>query len=135
MAALILYDGVCGLCNKSVAFILKRDRQAHFNFASLQSQFGRDALISQKLPLELSESPESLIVIEDGRAHFKSDAALRIASHLSGAWPLLRCFRLFPIALRDFVYGVIAKNRYKWFGKLDACPLPSPEWRARFRDQ
>lgn len=127
----ILFDGVCNLCNGSVQFILRRDPGQRFRFASLQSEAGRRLVTGHGLdPDELS----SVILIEDGRVYRESTAALRIARHLSGAWKLLRVFVLIPRPIRDAVYRLIARNRYRWFGKQETCWLPTPELRARFLD-
>jgi predicted DCC family thiol-disulfide oxidoreductase YuxK len=126
---IVLFDGVCNLCSGSVQFILKRDPQARFRFASLQSEAGRSLMTEHGLnPDALS----SVVVIEDGRAFQESSAALRIARHLPGAWKLLRVFAVIPRPIRDAVYRLIARNRYRWFGKTEACWLPTPELRARF---
>jgi predicted DCC family thiol-disulfide oxidoreductase YuxK len=125
--ATVLFDGVCNLCNASVNFIIDRDPRAYFHFAALQSdaakQLGEHAT---------SGDPESIVLIEDQKRYERSTAALRIARKLSGAWPLFYAFIVVPRPLRDLVYRFIAKNRYKWFGRRDACRLPSPELKARF---
>jgi predicted DCC family thiol-disulfide oxidoreductase YuxK len=125
----ILFDGVCNLCNGSVQFILKRDPQARFRFASLQSEAGRRLVTEQGLDPEVLNS---VILIEDGRVYRESTAALRIARHMAGAWKLLRVFVLIPRPIRDVAYRLIARNRYRWFGKSETCWLPTPELRARF---
>lgn len=125
----ILFDGVCNLCNGSVQFILRRDPQARFRFASLQSEAGRRLVTEQGLDPEVLNS---VILIEDGRVYRESTAALRIARHMSGAWKLLRVLVLIPRPIRDAVYRLIARNRYRWFGKSETCWLPTPELRARF---
>lgn len=125
----ILFDGVCNLCNGSVQFILRRDPQARFRFASLQSEAGRRLVTEQGLDPEVLNS---VILIEEGRVYRESTAALRIARHMSGAWKLLRVLVLVPRPIRDAVYRLIARNRYRWFGKSETCWLPTPELRARF---
>ena len=126
---IVLFDGVCNLCNGSVQFILKRDPRGTFRFASLQSEAGRSLMAGHGLdPGALS----SVVLIEDGRAFEESSAALRIARHLPGPWKLLRVFAVVPRPLRDAVYRWIARNRYRWFGKTETCWLPTPELRARF---
>jgi predicted DCC family thiol-disulfide oxidoreductase YuxK len=125
----VLFDGVCNLCNGSVQFILKRDPQGLFRFASLQSEAGRSLMDQHGLdPGALS----SVVVIEDGRVWQESSAALRVARHLPGAWKLLRVFAVIPRPLRDAVYRLIARNRYRWFGKTETCWLPTPELQGRF---
>ena len=126
---IVLFDGVCNLCNGSVQFLIKRDREAYFRFASLQSETG------QKLQAELGMDPQALdsvILVEGGRWYKESDAALRIARNLPGAWKLLTAFRVIPRPLRDAAYRLIARNRYRWFGKSETCWLPTPELRGRF---
>jgi predicted DCC family thiol-disulfide oxidoreductase YuxK len=126
---IVLFDGVCNLCSGSVQLILKRDPQGTFRFASLQSEPGRKLMLDHGLD---PDALSSVVVIEDGRAWQESSAALRIAKHLPGAWKLLRVFTIVPRPLRDAVYRLIARNRYRWFGKTEACWLPTPELRARF---
>lgn len=125
----VLFDGVCNLCNGSVQFILKRDPQARFRFASLQSEAGRSLLVEHGLD---PDALSSVVVVEDGRVWQESSAALRIARHLPGAWKLLRIFTVIPRPLRDAVYRLIARNRYRWFGKSETCWLPTPELKGRF---
>lgn len=125
----ILFDGVCNLCNSSVNFVIDRDKQGRFKFASLQSEFG------QKHIEQFGGDPaqlNSIMLIEECQMYQKSTAALRVARHLSGGWPLLYAFMIIPPFLRDLVYDWVAKNRYRWFGKEDACRIPSPELSHRF---
>lgn len=129
--AVVLFDGVCNLCNGSVQFILKRDPHGRFRFASLQSDAGRGLLHAHGLP---ADALESVVLVEDGRAWTRSDAALRIARGLSGGWRAAGVLRVVPRPLRDAVYGLVARNRYRWFGKRESCMIPTPEWRARFLD-
>ena len=125
----VLFDGVCNLCNGSVQFILKRDPQGRFRFASLQSEPGRRLMTEHGLD---PDALSSVVVVEEGRVWKESSAALRIARHLPGAWKLLRVFTLIPRPLRDAAYRLIARNRYRWFGKMEACWLPTPELKGRF---
>ena len=130
MDRIILFDGVCNLCNRSVQFIIKRDAAGYFKFASLQGETGQLLLKRYGLKNDLN----SFILIENNKAYVKSSAALRVCSLLGRAWPLLSVFRLLPPSFRDFLYDIIAKNRYKWFGKEDSCMLPLPQWKERFLD-
>jgi predicted DCC family thiol-disulfide oxidoreductase YuxK len=126
---ILFFDGVCNLCNAAVTFVIERDPTVHFRFASLQSDMGRDVL------KQLGQSPEhfdSFILWENGLFYERSTAALLVARRLSGAWPLLYSFMIVPKPIRDAVYGFIARNRYRWFGKRDACMLPTPELKTRF---
>jgi predicted DCC family thiol-disulfide oxidoreductase YuxK len=127
--SLLLFDGVCNLCNSSVQFILLRDKKDRFRFASLQSDYGQNLLREHNLP---TESFNSLVLVENGKVYQKSTAALRIARKLKGLWPLLFAFIIIPPFIRNFVYDIIAKNRYRWFGKKEECMLPRPEWKQKF---
>lgn len=126
---IILFDGVCNLCNGAVTFIIKRDKNNLFKFATLQSDIAEELLIDKLSDKELLDS---IVLIENGKQYTKSSAALRIAKNLSGAYPLLYIFMVIPKFLRDWVYSIIAKNRYKWFGKRDACMIPTPELKKKF---
>ncbi|MBX3024163.1 DUF393 domain-containing protein [bacterium] len=132
-AAVILYDGVCGFCDRTVRFVLRRDARGRFRFAPLQSDFaaaalarhGRDAgdLDTVALLRDAGSADERLLV--------KSDAVLAILRELGGGWALLGPLRWLPRRLRDAAYDAFARRRYAWFGRFDACPLPTPELRAR----
>jgi predicted DCC family thiol-disulfide oxidoreductase YuxK len=127
--ALVLFDGVCNLCNSSVNFIIDRDPDGYFKFAALQDKTARPVLKRYGLSAAYTDS---IVLIEDGRCYRQSEAALRIARHLPGAWQLLYGFIVLPQPLRDIVYNWIARNRYRWFGQRDTCRIPTPELRARF---
>lgn len=126
---LVLYDGQCGLCNHLVQFVLKHDRRGRFRFAALQSELGRGLLERHGLP---ADALDTFVLVDGGRAFIKSRAALRTVGGLDAPWPLLRAFSIVPGPLADGVYDFVARNRYRWFGRTDACILPSPEVRARF---
>lgn len=128
--AIVLFDGVCNLCNSSVQFIIKRDPNGYFRFASLQSEAGQAYLRKYNL----DGYNNSIVFIENNRVYLRSDAALQISKSLSGAWKVFYVFKLLPRSLRDPVYNFIAKNRYKWFGKKDSCMIPTPEMKSRFID-
>jgi predicted DCC family thiol-disulfide oxidoreductase YuxK len=128
----LLFDGVCNLCNRTVQFVIRHDKKQLFRFASLQSPTGQEAL--QLLATEKGMSPDSVVLYYQGRFYIKSTAALRVAWLLGGFWRLAEIFRLLPRFIRDAVYDWIARNRYKWFGKKDACMLPSPGLKERFLD-
>lgn len=125
---IILFDGECNFCDKSVQFIIKRDPEAIFSFTSQQGEAGQQMIKKHHAP----SSVDSIILIENDTYYLKSSAALRICRHLQGAWKLLFIFILVPYPIRDFFYNILAKNRYKWFGKKDQCTLPTPEVRKRF---
>jgi len=126
----ILFDGVCNLCNKSVQFVIKRDPQAKFSYASLQSGFGQSLLKQFNLP---SGNFNSFILFQDNKVYTRSTGALKMLSQLEG-WKWTRIFYIFPRFLRDAVYNIISKYRYRWFGKMDECMMPTKELQARFLD-
>lgn len=128
---ILLFDGVCNLCNASVQFILIRDAKALFRFASLQSPTGQ--ALQKFVGLPVGEI-NTVILFEKGKPYLRSDAGLRIARLLPGLWPLLYGLIVIPRPLRHAVYDWIARNRYRWFGKQESCLLPTPEWKARFID-
>lgn len=123
---IVFFDGVCGLCNKLVDFLIRKDRKQSLTFAPLQ---GETALIklSEKDRLDM----DTLVFVDYKGIHYRSTAALRIVRHLTGAWPLLYGFIVVPSFLRNWVYKVVAKRRYSVFGKKDSCRLPTPEERGR----
>ena len=134
-APVLLYDGVCGFCNKSVQMILDHDRRGEMRFAALQSDFGR-AVVERHPELQGVDSVVFLDTSDGGaeRVFVRSEAALRVASYLGGPWKVFLAARLLPARLRDFLYNLFARNRYKIFGKYDSCMLPSPDVRSRFLD-
>ena len=128
---IILFDGVCNLCNSSVQFVIKRDREAKFKYASLQSVSGQALLKKFNLPLEQFDS---FIYINGDQVFQRSAGALNVLKDLGGFWKLLYGFIIVPSFIRDFVYNYIAKNRYKFFGKRESCMIPTPELKKRFLD-
>ena len=127
----ILFDGVCNLCNGFVNFVIDRDPERRFRFASLQSGAGQALMATHGLT-PVAGDPASIIVIANGRALQRSSAVLRIASGLAGPWRLMAAFRIVPPPLRDVVYSFVAGHRYAWFGRSNECRLPTPELRERF---
>lgn len=125
----LLFDGVCNLCNASVQWVLLRDHKAQFRFAALQSAFGQALL--QRHGLD-SEYLNTVVLAAGDQVFLRSDAPLEIVRRLGGGWKLLYFFKIFPRPLRDAVYNFIARNRYRWFGKSEACLLPKPAWKERF---
>ena len=125
----LLFDGVCNLCNGAINFVIDRDPKATVKFAALQSEQGK-ALIARYL--SNTEVKDSLILIENGKAYQQSGAALRVAKYLNGAWPLLYVFIVVPPFIRNWVYDYVAKNRYNWYGKKDECLIPTTELKAKF---
>ncbi len=133
---IVLYDGVCGLCNRLVQFILKRDRNHRFLFASLQSEFA-DTLLKRH-GADARDLDTFYVVIDHGkpteRVLMRSDAILHVVKTLGGIWALASVGRILPRAIRDAMYRLVARNRYRVFGKHESCMLPSPEHRAKFLD-
>ncbi|SHG33556.1 Predicted thiol-disulfide oxidoreductase YuxK, DCC family [Salegentibacter echinorum] len=129
---IILFDGVCNLCNNVVTFVIKHDKKDVFRFASLQSELGKKLVAERDLdPNDL----DSVVLIEPGVAYYrKSTAALEISRELSGGYSLLKNFLFIPEGLRDSVYNFVANNRYKWYGKKESCMIPTPELKAKFLD-
>lgn len=130
MDRIILFDGVCNLCNSSVQFIINRDPHANFQFASLQSEIGQKYLKQYGF----DQAFNSFILIENEKVYMKSNAALRVSMNLNGGWRYLSVFRIIPPFIRDHIYETIAKNRYKWFGKQESCMIPTTEMKKRFLD-
>ncbi len=128
---IILFDGICNLCNSSVQFVIKRDKKDIFRFASLQSEPGQKLLAERGID---PEKTDSIVLIEPDVAYYtKSQAAIEIASELGGGWSFLRVFEyILPVTLRDLLYDFIARNRYKWYGKKDQCMIPGPGLKAKF---
>jgi predicted DCC family thiol-disulfide oxidoreductase YuxK len=127
----ILFDGVCNLCNRSVQFIIKHDPKHQFRFASLQSDFGQGVLKEFNLPMQ---EFGSFILLEKGTVYTRSSAALRVTKKLSGAWPALFGLMIVPPFIRNGVYKWVARNRYKWFGKKEECWVPTRELKSLFID-
>lgn len=125
----ILFDGVCNLCNGSVQFVIKHDPKRQFRFASIQGDYGQQVLKQFHLP---PDSLNSFILLKDNQIYTHSTGALKVAKQLSGAWPLLYVFIIIPPFIRNAVYQFIANNRYKWFGKKESCAIPSPELKSLF---
>ncbi|MES1205676.1 MAG: DCC1-like thiol-disulfide oxidoreductase family protein [Pseudomonadota bacterium] len=133
----VLYDGVCGLCNRTVAFVLRRDRRHQFRFATLQGTFGAAALARHGLRTD--GDPASIVLLESPgtpseRARVRSDAVLAIVAALGGPWRLVSLLRILPRVLRDAAYELVARIRYRVFGRFDTCPVPSPTNQSQFID-
>lgn len=129
MGAIVLFDGVCNFCNASVNFVIARDKAGYFKFAPLQSEIGEE--LSTRHGIDKIET-DSVIVIENERVYTHSSAALRIARHLDGIWSWTYVFVIVPKPIRDLLYRLFARNRYRLFGRQDACMMPTPDVRARF---
>jgi predicted DCC family thiol-disulfide oxidoreductase YuxK len=127
--SIILFDGVCNLCNASIDFILKRDSKDRFIVGALQEEAAKELLSKFRVP---SNYLDSLVLIEEGKVYFRSTAALRISRKLDGIWPVFYPLILLPEQVRDWIYNWIGKNRYRWFGKKSTCRIPSEEEKRKF---
>ena len=125
---IVLFDGVCNLCNGAVKFIIKRDKTDQFRFAALQSEIGLK--LAEEFGFSVKEM-DSIILLDADKWYKKSSAALRIAKSLRG-YKWAGIFLYLPRGFRDFIYDIIAKNRYRWFGKRNSCMIPTPELKAKF---
>mgnify|MGYP006269064921 CR=1 len=128
---ILLFDGVCNLCHGAVQFIIPRDPQKRLKFASLQSDRGQSLLRKHGLDPDYIDS---LVLLDSGKAYLKGKAALRIAGFLKFPWPVFSPLQFLPSFLLDPLYNWIAENRYRWFGKKEACPMPDPAQADRFLD-
>lgn len=126
---LLLFDGVCNLCNGFVQWVIVRDKKGVFKFAALQSETGQQEL--KKLGKN-TETFDSVVLIAGSKVFTQSDAAIEVAAQLGGIWSFTPILRVFPRFLRNAVYNWVARNRYRWFGKREQCMLPRPEWKDRF---
>jgi len=127
---LILFDGVCNLCNEAVLKIIKQDKRNIFLFTALQSNTGKN--IINELGIDTSKIDSIVLYIPGENYFIKSEAAFKIANEFSGIWKLIQVFRVLPIFLNDFIYDFIAKNRYRWFGKKNECMIPSKKLNSKF---
>lgn len=125
----LLFDGVCNLCNAAVQWVLLRDRRGLFRFAALQSEVGKRLLREHGMD---TENIDTVVLVQEREVFLRSDAALEIAWKVGGFWRIFYIFKIVPRFLRDVVYDFVARNRYRWFGRQAACMLPRPEWSGRF---
>jgi predicted DCC family thiol-disulfide oxidoreductase YuxK len=126
--SIILFDGVCNLCSRAVQFVLRWEKDDEFRFAALQSDFGLETLKNMKI----DHVPDSIVLLEEGKVYFQSDAALRISKKLKFPINLLYLLKVLPSFLRNPVYNWIAKNRYSWFGKKKECWIPDKSYSMKF---
>jgi len=126
---IILFDGVCNLCSGIVLFTIRKDPQGIFKYAPLQSEVGQSLLKQFNLPMD---DYHSFILIEGNRYYRKSTAALRVARRINGLWSILYASIVVPRLIRDFIYDIVVKNRYRWFGKKEECLIPTPDIKSRF---
>ena len=127
---LILFDGVCNLCNNAVLEVIKYDKKNVFLFAAIQSKTGET--ITKELGIDVSKLDSILLYVPDESYYSKSTAALKIAKEFSGYWKILQIGTLLPDFFNDFFYDYIARNRYKWFGRKEKCMIPTPSIKAKF---
>ena len=125
----VIFDGVCNLCNRSVQFIIKYDKKNKFKFASLQSNFGQNILIKNNMSIT---NFNSFLLLEGQKIYTRSTGALRVVKQLDSLWPTLYALIIIPPFIRNALYSWIANNRYIWFGKKDTCLLPTPDLKERF---
>jgi len=130
--SIILFDGVCNLCNAAVRFVIKRDKENQFLFASLQSEEGKKILAEHNFS---GNEINSFILVENGKYFDQSTAALKVVKKLNGPWSFLYGFVIIPKFIRDGIYNIISKKRYQWFGRKDKCMIPTPELRTKFLNQ
>lgn len=126
---LVLFDGVCNLCNASVQFIIEHDPEGKIMFCSLQSERGQAILTHLGMK---TDDFDTFIFIEQGKAYTRSSGILKEVSYFAGWWRFLSIFSIIPKRIRDFFYNIVAQNRYRWFGKKESCWIPTPELKARF---
>jgi predicted DCC family thiol-disulfide oxidoreductase YuxK len=124
---IVFYDGVCGLCDRSVQFMIKHDHKRIFRYATLQSDIAKQTLGNQI-------TFDSFVLYENGKAFYQSTAAIKVLKKLGGMWSLGYVFMIVPAFIRNAVYNFVARNRYKWFGKFDRCKIPTAEQRDLFLD-
>ena len=125
----VVFDGLCRLCSGLVSFIIRRDRAGVFQFASLQSETGK-RLVEDRAAGPLAA--QTILLLTRERTYMLSDAVLEIARHLDGAWKAAVLFKILPRPARDWAYRLVARNRYRWFGRRESCLIPTPDLRARF---
>ncbi len=125
----VLFDGTCNFCSVSVQFILRNERDSNLHFATLQSEVGQQRLMDHDMP---RDRMDSMILIDQEQAYDRSDAALRVAKHLRAPWRWAKIFVFVPKPIRDWCYRILAKNRYRIFGKSEECMVPKPELKSRF---
>ncbi len=133
MKVIVLFDGVCNLCNRTVQFIIRHDPSGRFWFASQQSEVGQKLLAQHHIPISQALA-DSVVVLEGDKVWLESDAVLHILYRLGGVWSIPAVLWFLPKRLRDWAYRIVAKNRYRVFGKLECCWVPTPELKQRFLD-
>jgi len=130
----VLFDGVCNLCNASVQWLIERDGKGRLRYASLQSEAAYKLLAEHLSPEEIAALPDAMILVDGAGVHTRSTAALRVAGVIGWPWKAASAFLAVPPVLRDAVYRFVARNRYRWFGTRDTCMIPAPDLATRFLD-
>lgn len=125
---ILFFDGNCGLCNRSVRFVLRKEKNDELLFSALQSEFAKKNLKENNV----TENLETMVLLENGKIHLRSSAALRLTKYMKGLWPLMMIFIVVPPFIRNAVYNYVSKNRITWFGMADYCDMMTPELRKRF---
>ncbi|MGM7681925.1 thiol-disulfide oxidoreductase DCC family protein [Cytobacillus sp. Hm23] len=125
---IIVFDGVCNLCNGAVQFLLKRDKRDALRFTAMQSEVAKELLVTYQVPTNV----DSFVFINGNKYYIKSTAALQVSKYLSGLWKVFYLCIIIPVPIRDFIYDWVAKNRFKWFGRRTECMLPTPETKKKF---
>jgi predicted DCC family thiol-disulfide oxidoreductase YuxK len=132
LSDIVIFDGVCNLCVRSVKFIINHEADQFLRFTPLQSPAGRRLLREYGFD---PEDAKSFVLVADGKPYVKSDAAIRVARHLRGGWRLIGAIKIIPRPIRNWTYDVIARNRYRWFGRSEGCMVPTPELLSRFVEE
>lgn len=127
---IILFDGVCNLCDASIQFIIKHDKKDIFRFVAIQSELGQR--IIKHIGINTTETDSIILYLPGVAYYYKAEAALKIAKDLNGIYSFLSLFNVFPNSISNMVYDYIAKNRYKWYGKKEQCMIPTPELKSKF---
>jgi predicted DCC family thiol-disulfide oxidoreductase YuxK len=127
---IIIFDGVCNLCNSSINYVIDNDNDDHFRFVTLQSDLG--LVIQDKLNIDKKSLDSIILYIPNDGYYVRSTAALKIMNDFSGIWKLTQIFYVIPLFIRDYIYNTVAKNRYNWFGKKENCRIPTPELKTKF---
>ena len=127
---IIIFDGVCNLCNSSINYVIDNDKDDHFRFVTLQSDLG--LVIQDKLNIDIKSLDSIILYIPNDGYYVRSTAALKIMNDFSGIWKLTKIFYAIPLFIRDYIYNTVAKNRYNWFGKKENCRIPTPELKTKF---
>jgi predicted DCC family thiol-disulfide oxidoreductase YuxK len=125
---ILFFDGNCGLCNRSVKFVLRKEKNKELVFSPLQSEFAKKTLA----PFNLGDQMDSIVLLQNGKIYLRSSAALRVTKYLKGVWPVFLAFLIVPPFIRNFIYDYISKNRLTWFGTADYCEMMTPELKKRF---